>query len=75
MRSLNATAVPVVTENYHDCYLKAADLIEKQIASLPELYPTPPLLNESLKCGSPISKSTVKQEAFKLPTQKKLVDS
>jgi len=70
LRSLNVKVVPVVAGNYHDCYLKAADLIEKKVASLPELYPVPLRLDESLHYGSQIYTSSVKQRAFKFPRQK-----
>lgn len=70
LRSLNVTVVPVVAASYNDCYLKAADLIETKIASLPELYPTPLRLDENQHFESQIYRSSAKQGAFKFPRLK-----
>lgn len=67
LRSLNVIVVPVVAGSYHECYLRAADMIEKKIASLPELYSTPPLGDESSPGGSKIYRTPVKQRSFRFP--------
>src|SRR3990167_1730045 len=67
LRSLNVQVVPVVASNYHDCYLKVADLIEEQIAALPNLFPKPPRYDESLHYGAQISGSIRKQGTLRFP--------
>lgn len=70
LRSLNVTVVPTVAGNYHDCYLKAADLIEKEITSLPKLDPTPPRFSQTTHFDSQSAKLSAIQGVFKFPTQK-----
>ncbi len=45
--SLNVNVVPVVAGTYHDCYLKVADLIERQIAFFPGLHLFRPVMTKA----------------------------
>jgi len=67
LHSLNVTVVPVIARNYNDCYLKTAELIETNIASLPELYATPPRNEEKLHFETHHYKPSIKQGELKFP--------
>lgn len=72
LRSLNVNVVPVVAGSYHDCYLKVADLIERQIAFFPGLHPIPPRYEESQSCAPMVASTRSVQGTLKFSRRKKL---
>ncbi|MNI53904.1 hypothetical protein D3C73_1087620 [compost metagenome] len=72
LRSLSVNVIPVVAGNYHDCYLKVADLIEQKIAFFPGLYPIPARYEESQLCAPMVASTRSVQGTLKFPSRKTL---
>lgn len=70
LRSLNVKVVPVLAKNYHDCYLKAGDLIEKNMSELKTLHENPSKNQEDSYFALKDYKTQKRQQAFKFPKQK-----
>ncbi|EPU6914858.1 TPA: SIR2 family protein [Pseudomonas aeruginosa] len=61
LRSLNAEIVPVIAGTYEDCYLRAADEIEKRIREMPDLFAISPRSCYELSWQMPEVKELPKQ--------------
>lgn len=70
LRSLSVNVIPVVAGNYHDCYLKVADLIEQQIAFFPGLRPIPTRCDESQSYTPMVASTRSAQGVLKFPIRK-----
>jgi hypothetical protein len=72
LRSLSVNVVPVVAGSYHDCYLKVADLIERQIAFFPGHHPIPARCDERQSSAPMVASTRSAQGRLKFPRRKKL---
>ncbi|WP_460059367.1 SIR2 family protein [Pseudomonas sp. S2_A05] len=72
LRSLSVNVVPVVAGSYHDCYLKVADLIERQIAFFPGHHPIPARCDERQSSTPMVASTRSAQGRLKFSRRKKL---
>ena len=67
LRSLNVQVVFVIADSFHDGYLKIAELIEDQIATLPSLFPKPSQSDGTIWNEGSVKVETQKQGSFRFP--------